>query len=49
LKTSVPQSGCAVEAREREGVAREVGGNPVEDHPDSVLVHTVDEVTQVVR
>ena len=38
----------SVEAREREVVAREVRGHPVEDHADAVLVHPVDELAQLV-
>jgi hypothetical protein len=38
----------AVEARERPGVAREVRGHPVQQHPDLVLVHPVDEGGEVV-
>ena len=38
----------AVEACERERVAREVGRHPVEDHADARLVQPVDEVTQPV-
>ena len=38
----------AVEAREREVVAREVRRDPVEDHADPVLVHAVDELAEVV-
>ena len=39
----------AVEAREREVVAREVRGDPVEDHAEPVLVQAVDERAEVVR
>ena len=38
----------AVEARERPVVAREVRGDPVEDHADAALVQAVDELAQVV-
>ena len=38
----------AVEAGEREVVAREVRRDPVEDHADAVLVQAVDELAQVV-
>jgi hypothetical protein len=38
----------AVEARQREVVAREVRRHPVEDHADAVLVHAVDERAEVV-
>ena len=39
----------AVEARERQLVAREVRGHPVEDHADPALVQRVDERAEVVR
>ena len=38
----------AVEARERELVAREVRGHPVEDHAEAVAVQAVDELAEVV-
>ena len=38
----------AVEARERELVAREVRGDPVEDHAEAVAVQAVDELAEVV-
>ena len=41
--------GGAVEAGEREVVAREVRGHPVEDHAEAVLMEPVDEGTEVVR
>ena len=37
-----------VEVGERPVVAREVGGDPVEDHADAALVQAVDEVAEVV-
>ena len=39
----------AVEAREREVVAREVRRDPVEDHAEALLVQPVDELAEVVR
>ncbi len=39
--------GGAVEAAEAVGVAGEVGGHPVEEHADAVLVAVVDEVHEV--
>ncbi len=39
----------AVEPREREVVAREVGGHPVEDHAEALAVQAVDERAEVVR
>ena len=38
----------AVEAAEREGILREVGGHPVHDHADAGLMELVDQVTEVV-
>ena len=42
-------AGLAVELEEAVGVLREVGGDPVEDDPDAVLVALVDEVHEVGR
>ena len=41
--------GRAVELPQAVAVAGEVGGNPVEDHADVVLVAEIDEIHQVVR
>ena len=38
----------AVESRQCEVVGREMGGDPVEDDPDAVLMEVVDEVAEVV-
>jgi hypothetical protein len=40
--------GLAVEAGERERVAREVPGHPVHDHADARAVQAVDQIAQVV-
>jgi hypothetical protein len=39
---------CPVEHRERPVVAREVGRHPVEQHADPVLMHSVDERSEVI-
>ena len=40
--------GGPVEARQGPVVAREMGGNPVEDDPDAMLVEVVDEAAEVI-
>ena len=39
----------AVEAAQAVAVAREVGGHPVDDHADAVLVAVIDEVHEILR
>ncbi len=40
--------GGAVETSETVGILREVGGDPVEDHPEAALVTAIHEVTELV-
>ena len=48
-RVGVLVEGGAVEMREAVRVHRKVGGHPVEDHADAVLMHVIDEIHEIFR
>src|SRR5258708_489949 len=47
-RINVLEQGAAVEASEPERISRKMRGSPVENHADTVLMQTVDQVTKIV-